>query len=150
DVVKAVFAVPDTSLTMVRLGQHLDVTLDASPDPVSGVVTAIAAQADPQTHLFPVEVSLPNPAHGVRPGMIGSVTIGPMTSTRSTLVVPLSAIVQAPDHAGSFGVFRLENRGGKTFAVAQQVSVGQTFGSSIEVTSGVRVADRIVTLGAEL
>jgi len=150
DVVKATFAVPDSSLAVVRMGQHLEVTLDALSDPVSGVVTSIGAQADPRTHVFPVEVSLPNPGHRIRPGMIGSLTLGPIAVTGSKLVVPLSAIVQTPDRPGSFAVLRLEERGGKSYVAAQQVSVGQTFGSSIEVTSGVRAADRIVTVGGEL
>src|SRR5262249_5149840 len=46
-VVKATFAVPDSALATVRMGQHLDVRLDALEDPVSGVVTSIGAQADP-------------------------------------------------------------------------------------------------------
>jgi RND family efflux transporter MFP subunit len=149
DFVKAVFAVPDTSLATVHVGQRLKVALDALADPVAGVVTAIAAQSDPRTHVFPVEVSLPNPAHQIRPGMIGSIAINPITSAGSKLVVPVSAIVPVFDRPGSFGVFRLENRGGRTFAVVQPVSVGQTF-ASIEVTGGVRASDRIVAVGGEL
>src|SRR5262249_11688792 len=37
DVVKATFAVPDSSLAVVRMGRHLAGTLDALSDPVSGV-----------------------------------------------------------------------------------------------------------------
>ena len=148
--VKAVFAVPDTSLGSVQRGQRLTVTLDALPDPVSGSITAIAPQADPRTHVFSVEVTLANPGERLRPGMIGSLALGPSLAARLRLVVPLSAIVRAPGSATGFAVFRLDERETKMFAVAQRVSIGETFGNSIEVTSGVRTGERVVGLGGEL
>jgi RND family efflux transporter MFP subunit len=149
-VVKAIFAVPDTSLKSIRLGQHLSVSLDALQHAVTGVVTAISPQADPRTHVFSVEVSISNPNNEVRPGMIGSLTLAPNLSPLPRIVVPLSAVVRAPGNPNGFAVFRIQAREGKTFAVAQTITPGGTYGNSIEVLNGVTAGQRIVGLGGDL
>jgi len=147
--VKAVFAVPDTSLRSVRTGQRLAVGLDALGRSVSGIVTAISPQADPRSRVFSVEISLDNPREEIRPGMIGSITLGTQTAPRRRLVIPFSAVVRAPASQG-FAVFRTEERNGGTYAVARAITIGDTFGNSIEVLSGLAAGERVIVLGAEL
>ncbi len=148
--VKAVFAVSDTSLKSVRLGQRLAVMLDALQHSVTGTVTTISPQADPRSRVFSVEISLPNARDEVRPGMIGSITLGPKGEVRPRLAIPLSAVVRAPGGGSGFAVFRLEERAGQVFARAQEIEVGETFGNSIEVTGGIAAGERIVILGGAL
>jgi len=148
--VKAVFAVPDLSLKSVRLGQRQTVLLDAVPQPLAGVVTAISPQADPKGRVFLVEVTIANPKEEVRPGMIGTLEVGATRASSPRLVVPLGAIVHAPSNPEGFAVFRIRERGGKVIVEAQEIQVGNTYGNSIEVTSGAAAGDRIVTLGGSL
>jgi RND family efflux transporter MFP subunit len=148
--VKAVFAVPDTSLREIHLGRRLTMLLDALEHPVAGTVTSVSPQADPKTHVFSVEVSIPNPRGEIRPGMIGSLTLGPAQQGAARLVVPLSAVVRAPGHPNGFAVFGIEQRGGKNYARAREITAGGTFGNAIEVTSGLSAGERIVALGGEL
>ena len=149
-VVKADFAVPDTSLQGVHLGQHLTVALDASPSPTPGVVTEIAPQADAKSRVFSVEVTLRNENGAIRPGMIGSLSLAGSAHSTTRLVIPLSSIVRASGNAKGFGVFRMEERDGKTYAAAQPVEIGDTFGNAIEVTHGLAKGERIVAMGGEL
>ena len=148
--VKAVFAVPDTSLAAIRLGQKQTVTLDALQRGVQGVVTSIAPQADPKARVFAVEVTLENAHELIRPGMIGSLTLGVVHDSTPRLVVPLSAVVRAPSDPNGFAIFRLVDREGKSFVAAQVIQIGQTFGNSIEVTSGLKAGERIVAMGGSL
>ncbi len=148
--VKAIFAVPDSSLRMVRLGQRQTVMLDTLQHVVQGVVTAISPQADPKTRVFSVEVTLENPRAEVKPGMIGSLVLGAVREPAPRLVVPLSAVVRAPSDPNGFAVFRLIEREGKTYAEAQVIQIGQTIGNSIEVTSGLSAGQRIISLGGSL
>jgi hypothetical protein len=69
---------------------------------------------------------------------------------QSRLVVPISAVVRTPDNPQGFGVFRIEEKNGKAFALTQPVQIGETYGNTIEVTSGVAKGDRIIALGGEL
>jgi RND family efflux transporter MFP subunit len=148
--VKAVFAVPDVSLKSVRLGQRQTILLDAVPHPLQGIVTSISPQADPKGRVFLVEMTIANPNEEVRPGMIGTLVLGAMKEAKPRLVVPLGAVVHSPDHLDGFAIFRLRERDGKTFAEAQDIQIGNTYGNSIEVTAGVSAGDRIVALGGAL
>jgi len=148
--VKAVFAVPDSSLQLVRLGQKQSVLLDTLQHPLAGVVTSIAPQADPKTRVFSVEITIDNAHSEAKPGMIGSLTLGAAREPPPRLVVPLGAVVRAPSDPNGFAVFRLVERAAKTYAEAQVISIGQTIGNSIEVTSGLTAGQRIVALGGSL
>jgi multidrug efflux pump subunit AcrA (membrane-fusion protein) len=148
--VKAEFAVPDSSLKMVRLGRKLPVMLDAIEHALQGVVTSISPQADAKTRVFSIEVTLDNPRDEVRPGMIGSIAIGAVRNPASRLAVPLSAVVRTPSDPKGFAVFRLLARDGKTYAEAQTIQIGQTLGNNIEVTSGLSAGQRVIVLGGSL
>jgi len=145
--VKAVFGVPDSELAIVRVGQKLSVTLDALHRAVPGVVTSVSPQADPKSRVFAVEVTIENSREDVRPGMIGSLTLGGSHDSRPRLVVPLSAVVRAPADPNGFAVFRVIRRDGKMFASTQTIQIGQAFGNSMEVTGGLAAGDEIIAAG---
>ena len=145
--VKAVFAVPDTTLSSVRLGQKQPVMLDALQRTVTGVITSISPQADPQSRVFSIEVTIDNSREDVRPGMIGSLTWGASRDSSPRLVVPLNAVVRSPADPNGFAVFRLIERDGKSCALAQPIEIGQTIGNSIEVTRGLTAGQKIISLG---
>lgn len=149
-VVKAEFAIPDTSLRGVRLGEHLMVALDALQRPVSGVITSISPQADPKSRVFSVDVTIPNASGSIRPGMIGNLSFAAAAHPGKRLAIPLSAVVRAPGNPQGFAVFRIQSREGKNYAAAQPVQVGNTYGNAIEVLQGVSKGERIVALGGEL
>jgi hypothetical protein len=127
--------------------------LDALQHAVTGVITSIAPQADPQSRVFSIEVTVENSREDVRPGMIGSITLGSQRRDGSSassprLVVPLSAVVRAPADPKGFAVFRITGRDGKSFASAQPIEAGQTFGNSMEVTRGLTAGQRIISIGS--
>src|SRR6516164_1253013 len=145
--VKAAFAVPDFRLSGIRRGQKQPVLLEPLQRTATGVVTSISPQADPQSRVFTVEVTLDNPHEDIRPGMIGSLILGQTRDSRPRLVVPLAAVVRAPADPNGFAVFRLIDRGGKSCASAQTIQIGETFGDSIEVTRGLSAGQKIISLG---
>ncbi len=145
--VKAVFAVPDTSLSTVRLGSKQPVMLDALQHAFIGTITSISPQADPQSRVFKVEVTMENSREQIRPGMIGSLTLGGPRAPKPRLVVPLSAVVRAPADPKGFAVFRLIERAGKSYASAQPIEIGETVGDAIEVKHGVTAGEKIIVVG---
>ena len=149
-VVKAVFEVPDTTVPAIHPGQRQTVMLDALPHPAAGIITAISPQADPKSRVFGVEVTLDNPREEIRPGMIGSLTLGIVHDSAPRLVVPLSAVVRAPGDPHGFAVMLLLERDHRTFAAPQVIEIGQTFGNSIEVTRGLEPGQRLITIGGSL
>ena len=145
--VKAAFAIPDFRLSGIRRGQKQSVLLEPLQRTAIGVVTSISPQADPQSRVFTVEVTLDNPREDVRPGMIGSLILGRTRDSRPRLVVPLTAVVRAPGDPNGFAVFRLSERSGKSYASAQAIETGETYGDSIEVTRGLSAGQKIISLG---
>jgi RND family efflux transporter MFP subunit len=148
--VKAAFAIPDFTLSGIRRGQKQSVVLEPLRRTAIGVVTSISPQADPRSRVFTVEVTLDNPREDIRPGMIGSLILGQTRASRPRLVVPLAAVVRAPADPNGFAVFGLTVRDGKTYACAQTIEIGETFGDSIEVTRGLSAGQTIISLGGAL
>jgi multidrug efflux system membrane fusion protein len=148
--VKAVFGVPDTSISRVRLGQHLAITTDALPQQFAGRVSAISPAADPKSRVFSVEVTIPNPKDRLKSGMIASLALNGEQLPQSVLAVPLSAVIRDPARANGFAVMVAD--GNEDFQTAQlrAVELGGTYGNMIAAKSGVAFGERVITTGVSL
>jgi RND family efflux transporter MFP subunit len=148
--VKAVFGVPDTSISRVRAGQTQIITMDALPQIFTGRVTAISPSADPKSRVFSVEVSIANPKNELKSGMIASLSLDGAPLPKSVLVVPLSAIVHDPQRANGFAVLTAEGDGEIESAQLRPVDLGEVYGDMIGVNSGLKSGERVVSTGATL
>jgi RND family efflux transporter MFP subunit len=151
DIVKIVVGVPDTTVRSIKLGQAVDVAVDAFADrPFQARISRIASAADPKTRNFEVEIAIPNRDHALKAGMIGSLHlgVGKAQTQQATLQVPLSAIVQAND--GTYGVFILAASPAGNMAKLRPVEIGRVTGTAISVASGLGNGDEVITTGANL
>jgi RND family efflux transporter MFP subunit len=151
DLVKIIIGVPDTVLRSIHLGQPVEVAIDAFPRRTFHArISRISSAADSTTRNFDVEVAIPNPDHLLKVGMIGSLQLANAESKKraSSLLVPLSAIVQAKD--GQYGVYVIANSGAGEVARLQNVEIGAVNGTEITVVSGLAAGDQIITTGANL
>jgi len=146
--VKAVFGVPDTSISRVKVGQSQIITTDALPQQFYGRVTAISPAADPKSRVFSVEVSIANPKDELKSGMIASLVIEGSPMPRAVMAVPLSAVVRDPQRAGGFAVFTAEGDGEVEFAQLRSVELGDVYGNMIGVSGGLQTGQRVITTGA--
>jgi multidrug efflux system membrane fusion protein len=150
-VVKIVVGVPDVALPAVRLGQRVEVTVDAFGDhPFEARITRIASAADRKTGNFEVEVAIENHDHALKVGMIGSLELGNSMArdVPAAVRVPLSAIVETPD--GKYGVYLVSGAPGAQVARLRRVEVGPVVGSDITVGSGLGDGDEVISSGATL
>jgi len=150
DLMKIVIGVPDTALPAVRLGEPVDVTVDAFGDRTfQARISRMASAADPRTGNFEIEVAIPNPDRALKSGMIGSLELaagegaGPLASFR----VSLSAIVQAGE---GYGVYIVTGPQGGETAALRPVEIGPVLGSDITVLRGLADGDQVITSGANL
>ena len=151
NVVKIVVGVPDTVVRSVRLGQPVEVGIDAFPTRTFHArISRISSAADAVTRNFEVEVSIPNHDHLLKVGMIGSLQLANAGGDirPSALLVPLSAVVQAKD--GKYGVFVVSESSAGDVARLHSVEIGAVNGTDISVVNGVEAGDRIITTGANL
>ena len=151
EIVKIVVGVPDTVVRSIKVGHPIEVAIDAFPNRTfKARISRMSSAADATTRNFDVEVAIPNRDHLLKVGMIGSLQLAGDVSEKpaSSLLVPLSAIVQAKD--GKYGVFVVSSPGSGGVAHLQSVEIGSVNGTDITVVSGLAAGDRIVTSGANL
>jgi RND family efflux transporter MFP subunit len=151
ETVKIVIGMPDTTVRSIRLGQAVDVTVDAFANrSFRARITRIASAADPKTRNFEVEVAIPNRDHALKVGMIGSLhlAIDAADSKHAALHVPLSAMVQAND--GKYGVFVVAASESGKIAKLRPVEIGGVIGTDISIVNGLALGDEVITTGATL
>ncbi len=151
DTVKIIVGVPDTIVRSVKVGQPVDVAIDAFPARTFHArISRMSSAADTITRNFEVEVAIPNRDHLLKVGMIGSLELAHAEgeSQSAALLVPLAAIVQAKD--GKYGVFVVSSSSSREVARLQSVEIGSVTGTDITVVNGLTPGDRIITTGANL
>jgi RND family efflux transporter MFP subunit len=148
--VKAVFGVPDTSISRVRLGQRLAISTDSLPQQFAGRVSAISPSADPKSRVFSVEVTIPNQKNQLKSGMIASLSLTGVQLPQSVLAVPLSAVIRDPGRADNFAVMIAEGSGDFETARLRPVELGDTYGNMIATKGGLSFGERVITTGVSL
>ncbi len=143
DQVKVEVGLVDDEVKRVRVGQEVDLRVDAFPDQVfMGHVTAVGSQADAQTLTFPVRVEWENREHQLLPGMIARVSIR-VERHKGALVVPREII---RDEGGRLAVFVVED----STARKRFVTLGPREKENVVVSSGLEEGDRVVWVGHEI
>jgi RND family efflux transporter MFP subunit len=152
DSLKAVFGVPDAVVDQLRQGMSLTASADAVVNRTfSGRVTTIAPAADRDTHLFSVEVTIPNRDGALRPGMIATIQLDDQhveLPKASAPAVPLTAIVKDSAKAGSYAVFVVGGDAANLQAKLRPVTPGAIAGDGIEIASGVEAGEQVIVSGA--
>lgn len=122
-------------VTDIRIGDAVDVRIDALRKPLRGEVLRLVASGDPVTRGFQVKVSIP-PTPGLLPGMFGrgQFTIG----TKRALVIPATAFV---DRGGLTGVYVVDANGRLNFRWLRTEHGTQ---DGLVVLAGLEPGERIV------
>lgn len=140
--------VDETDVLLVTKGTEARVVLDALPgDPIAADVVSVDPAPTTSARggvAFTVRVPLPaDVTAGLLPGMSAIVSLT-VREAPGVPVVPTSAVVRRD---GGDSVWRLDDEGR---ARLQKVRLGVLGDGTVEVVSGVRAGDRIVTSGADL
>lgn len=140
DPLKLDFRVPETLLASLRVGQLLEVRLDAFPDRAfPGEVYAIDPAIDPGGRSIAVRALLPNPDGALRPGLFARVNVT-LKSWPQAVMVPETAIV-------TFGGRVLVMKVVEGRAAPQPVVTGIRQGTMVQVLEGLSAGDVVVTAG---
>jgi len=130
--------IPQAYASNVRVGVPVSVSVRGHlMQPVAGTITRTANAIDPATRTLLAEVDVPNPSHGLLPGMFAYVAfkIGP-AGTRWR--VPATAAIV--DAQGT----RVAIVGQGNTLHFQPVVFGRDFGASIDIQNGLRGDETIV------
>jgi len=141
DPLKVDFRIPEQFLGLVHPGLKLKLGFDALPGQErEGEVGAISPLVDVGGRSILLRANVPNADGALRPGMFARVRL--QFADDLGLVVPETAL--APSGEEQY-VYRIED--GKARRVV--VQVGLRRGGKVEILSGLRAGDRIVTAGLQ-
>ncbi len=132
----AIIQVPQEKISSVKIGQTAKVTLDGSDKTYSGTVQTMDLSADATSRVFNCKVKLDNGDKSLLPGVYAKVQLDNDTKTE-VITVPVNALV---GNEGDYSVLINDNGAAKK----QKVTIGETDGNNVEVTSGVQAGDKVI------
>ena len=128
----------ESELRHVKVGMTATMQLKAFPNRIfAGKVAFLDPVLDPTTRTVKVRLEFPNPDGDLRPEMFGEVVL--RGTTREGLRIPADAVVPT----GTTQVVFVALGGGRF--QPREVRLGESDGKSVEVTSGLKAGDQVVT-----
>lgn len=143
DPVEINVGVPETDVRLIRAGQKAAITIPALPgESFQGSVRLINVSADAATRTYMTRITVPNPGHRLRIGMVAQATI------RGDRIVPMmtlpgEAVIR--DQQGATQVFVYYPDRKRVYA--KRVETGSVAGRDLEIKSGLTGNELIVVAG---
>lgn len=139
---KATALIPENYLGKVKVGSKVKISLPDINKNIDAVVTVAGKSIDANSRSFFIEAKIPSSAD-LRPNQIALVKIQDYTVS-NTITVPVNTLQN--DEKGKF-IMTAAKENGKTVARKRPVVVGDFYGDKLEIKSGLKAGDTIVTDG---
>ncbi|MFO0662028.1 MAG: efflux RND transporter periplasmic adaptor subunit [Polyangiaceae bacterium] len=144
DEVVVVVDVPERDMPGVTVAQEVSIRMPgATNECARGVIDSLSEVVDPDRQTTPVRIRVPNPNHTLKPNAFVEAII---EAPRGAAVMQTSSNAVVSDGARS--VVFVETSPGKF--QRRQVEVGRQNRERVELKTGVKVGERVVTRGALL
>jgi RND family efflux transporter MFP subunit len=136
DRLRLIIHVPESAVSHIRVGEAVDVRVEALARTLPGVVARFAGKVNPETRTMETEVDVRNADLQLVPGMYASASIA-LERTHDVLTVPVQALDRADDTATVMLVKdgRIERR---------DVRLGLETPDRVEIVDGLAVGDMVV------
>lgn len=149
--VKVLFSVPDVILGDIKLGDEMAITTESARDTIFlGRITEIAPSANERSRVFDIEITVPNAANLLKPGMIASLALDPAGGNEPAVLLPLNSIVRSDNDKDGYAVYVTERNDGKTYARKRDIGLGSVYGNMIAVTEGLVRGEEVIVMGAQI
>lgn len=133
--------VRESETPALRVGQTVEVTVLALPrQTLKAKIAWVGSAIDPNTHRLPVRVELQNPKGQLKPQMFASFSIATSEAVDAP-AIPQSALMYDGDVTRVFVV------GDDGSIAGRSVRAGSSRDGLIEITSGLRAGEKVVTSG---
>ncbi|PUE41698.1 efflux RND transporter periplasmic adaptor subunit [Limnohabitans sp. Bal53] len=143
----AVFAVSESAIMAIRVGQSMQATVLSTGQMVQGTVREMAASADPVTRTYAVKLAL-------APTVGGALPLGATMNVRAPgLSGAVASVIKLPTSA-----LRQEGQGTAVWVLdeatmtvnSQAVELGPVDGNEVVVTSGLKPGQKVVSAGVHV
>lgn len=139
DVLKVKADVPESYSGSVNTGNNVDILVPDANDSLRTQVTFAAKAIDPTSRSFAVEIKLPE-RKSLRPNMTAIIKIANY-SKPNAITIPVKAVQKSET-----GDYVFVNEGG--IAKQKNIKAGVTYGGQVEILSGLKAGDQLITDGA--
>ncbi|MBO0763248.1 MAG: efflux RND transporter periplasmic adaptor subunit [Hyphomicrobiaceae bacterium] len=162
DPIRADFPMPEQAIGKLRVGQQIEIAVDAYPSKVfKGTIESLDARVAQDTRTLLVRGSLPNPQRQLLPGMFANITVL-VGDARPVVTVPRTAVTyslygdslyvvkaldQPADAIAGQAAAAPKDGARKLVAERRFVKTGQARDDRVAITSGVAPGDEVVTTG---
>jgi multidrug efflux pump subunit AcrA (membrane-fusion protein) len=134
--------IPQSDAILLRKGAKATVTAPGMEKPLNGIVTVVSPALDPNSTTVEIWVQAVNPEQHLKPGMSAQLAINAQT-VHDALIVPGSALLNANGDSAQVMVVDSENQ-----ARTREVKVGIQTPQEIQIVSGVKPGEQVITQGA--
>ncbi len=143
DPVEVNVGVPETDVHFIRIGQKADITVPALPGKsFQGTVRVVNVSADPGTRTYMTRITVANPEHVLRVGMVAEARIrGDRTVSMMTLLG--DAVARDPQGATQVFVYYPDQKS----VYAKRVEIGTVINRDVQIKSGLSGDELIVLAG---
>lgn len=132
----------EKDLGRVQVGQNAIISVDTYPnEKFAGRVAYVSDVLDPQTRTAKVRCELANPGFRLKLDMFASVQV-PTTFSKNAIAVPVAALQQIENK----NVLFIQKD--ETSFEMRAVESGNTVNGQIEIVSGIKAGEKVVTQGA--
>ena len=136
---RAVYTLPSSYLSQVKVGQQVDISLYNNEKTHEGKVSFIAKSVNSDTQTIALTAIVDNDDHLFAPGQDVDL-VQTLGTQDNTLLVP-RLILQTD--IGTYSIYTVADNK----AVQNNVTIGEQFGDNIEILSGIKANDLVVTSG---
>ena len=126
----------------LKVGNTARIMVPGLANDIASKVTMVGPASDPGSTTVEVWVQAANPHDQVRPGISAQLAIIAET-VLNAVVIPPAAVLTAPD--GHTSVMVID---GQSKAHSRNVKIGIRANAAVQVTEGLHVGERVVTVGA--
>jgi len=134
--------IPQSDALQLHKGDAATISLAGLDKAVNGKVSLISPALDPNSTTVEVWVQAPNPDQQLRPGTTAQIAITAQT-VKDALVVPAAALLNAKGDAAQVMVVDSQNQ-----ASSRDVKTGISTGQQVQIVSGLKPGEIVVTEGA--
>ena len=144
-------AIPESLIASITKDTNVSISFSAIPNTTfSGKVTEIGISSASGAPTFPVTVAIDEKDERLRSGLAADVTFQFMNTGRSdTHLLPLSAVANNGGNAFVY-IAQPDGANDEAIVVKREVSVGELTELGVEILSGIRQGDRVITAGVSV
>jgi RND family efflux transporter MFP subunit len=135
--------IPQQDAALLTVGASAEITAPGLEEPIPATITVVSPATDPNSTTVEIWARAKNDKNQLRPGTTAQISIT-ARKVDDALIVHSAAIVKQPEGEAA-GVMAV---GADNRAHFQAVQIGIENGNQIQIVSGVKAGQQVVTTGA--